>query len=83
VLRIECPLSFDEMVAALYGVVEERDIEGDEDLCGSVVVAMLTGGLDGLKEQAARIRREELHGAIEAPAFLALCRLRVAALFGP
>lgn len=80
ILRIECPLTPDEMVAALYGVVEEGDIDGDEDLCGSVVVTMLTIGLPRLKERAARIRGDELRGAIEAPTFLALCRRRVAAL---
>lgn len=82
ILRVECPLTFDEMVAALYGVVEESDIDGNEDLCGSVAVTMLTGGLPALQERAARIRHDELRGAIEAPAFLALCRRRVEALLG-
>ena len=80
VLRVECPLTFDEMVAALYGVVEEGDIDGDDELCGSAAVTLLVGGLSALNERAARIRRDEQRGAIEAPAFLALCRRRVAAL---
>ena len=80
IVRVECPLSFEEMVAALYGVVEESDIDGDEELCGSVVVTLLNGGLTALKEHAARIRRDELLGAIESPGFLALCRRRVAGL---
>jgi len=33
-----------------------------------------------LQERAARIRRDELRGAIEAPAFLVWCRRRIAAL---
>jgi len=41
VLRIECPLAFDEMVAALYGTVEAGDMASDEELCGSVAVALL------------------------------------------
>ena len=80
IVRVECPLTLDEMVAALYGIVEESDIDGDEDLCGSVAVTLLTAGLSVLKERAAKIRRDELGGAIEAPAFLALCRRRVEAL---
>ena len=80
IVRVECPLTLDEMVAALYGIVEESDIDDAEDLCGSVAVTLLTVGLSVLKERAVKIRRDELGGAIEAPAFLALCRRRVEAL---
>ena len=80
ILRVECPLTLDEMVAALYGIVEESDIDDDEDLCGSVAVTIMTVGLSALKERAAKIRRDELGGSIEAPDFLALCRRRVEAL---
>jgi hypothetical protein len=80
VLRVECPLSFDEMVAAVYGQVEEAEIEDDEDLCGCVVVSVLLGGLPALKERVRRIRHDEMAGAIASPEFLALCRRRVAAL---
>ena len=82
VLRIECPLAFDEMVAALYGVVETGDMVSDEDLCGSAVVTLLIEGLPALKERAEKIRVDESRGAIESPGFLALCRQRVAALTG-
>jgi len=80
IVRVECPLTLDEMVAALYGIFEESDIDGDEDLCGSVAVTMLICGLPALTERAAQIRHDELVGAIDAPAFLALCRRRVEAL---
>ncbi len=82
VLRIECPLAFDEMVAALYGIVEAGDMASDEELCGSVAVALLIEGLPALHERAEKIRLDERRGAIESPAFLALCRQRVAALTG-
>jgi len=82
VLRIECPLAFDEMVAALYGIVEAGDMASDEELCGSVAVALLIEGLPPLHERAGKIRLDERRGAIESPAFLALCRQRVAALTG-
>jgi hypothetical protein len=82
VLRIECPLAFEEMVAALYGFIEAEEVQDSEALCGCVAVALLIEGLAGLQERAARIRRDELSGAIASPAFLALCRQRVAALLG-
>ena len=80
VLRIECPLAFDEMVAVLYGAVEAGDMASDEDLCGSVVVTLLIEGLPALQERAEKIRLDERGDAIESPAFLALCRQRVTAL---
>jgi hypothetical protein len=82
VIRIEQPLTFDEMVAALYGTVQPGDIRADEDLCGSVVVTLLIEGLPALQARAAQLRRDEERGVIESPAFLALCRKRVAALVG-
>ncbi len=80
VLRIDCPLSFDEMVAAIYGVGLADEIDSDDGLCGVVAVILVTEGLPGLQERAAKIRRAERRGLIEAPDFLALCRQRVAAL---
>jgi hypothetical protein len=82
VLRIECPVTFDEMVAALYGAAEAGDMASDEDLCGSVAVTLLIGGLPALRESAEQIRRDERRGAIVSLAFLALCRQRVAELTG-
>ena len=83
VLRIECPLAFDEIVAALYGTVEAGDMASDEELCGSVAVALLIEGLPALQERAEKIRLNERRGTIESPAFLALCRQRVTALTRP
>jgi hypothetical protein len=82
VLRIECPLAFDEMVAALYGTTDAGDMASGEDLCGCVVVTLLIEGLPALQERAEKIRLDERRGAIESPAFLALCRQRVTALTG-
>jgi hypothetical protein len=80
VLRIECPLAFEELVAALYGAAEAGDMTSDEDLCGCVAVTLLIEGLAALGERARKIRADEGHGAVELPAFLAMCRQRVAAL---
>ena len=80
VLRIECPLAFDEMVAALYWAAEGGDLASDEDLCGSIAVTLSIEGLAVLRERARKIRVNERCGAIESPEFLALCRQRIAAL---
>jgi hypothetical protein len=82
VLRIECPLAFEEMVAALYWAAEAGDLASDEDLCGCIAVALSIEGLAALQERARKIRLNEHRGAIESPAFLALCRQRIAALTG-
>jgi hypothetical protein len=82
VLRIECPLAFEELVAALYGVAEADDMASNEDLCGSVAVTLLIQGFPALRERARKILLDERDGAIESPAFLALCRQRIAALIG-
>jgi hypothetical protein len=80
VLRVEQPLTFEEMVAALYGTVEADDIATDEDVCGSVAVTLVLEGLTALERRARRIRRDEEHGTLASPAFLAICRQRVTAL---
>jgi hypothetical protein len=82
VLRVECPLSVDEVVAALYGVVEPGDIATDEDLCGSVAVTLLLEGARSLRERVGVLRQREQLGAVESVAFLAACRERVLALLG-
>jgi hypothetical protein len=82
VLRIECPLASGEMVAALYGTAQAGDLASDEDLCGSIAVALLVEGLAALQERARKIRLNERRGAIESPEFLSLCRQRIAALTG-
>lgn len=80
VLRVEYPLTAEEMVAALYGIVESQDMSSDADLCGSVAVALSLEGLPGLQVRAARIRSDEHAGAIESESFLRVCRTRVTAL---
>ena len=79
-LRVELPLMLEEMVAAVYGVVEPEDIESDEDLCGSVAVTLLIEGLPALAARAAKLRKAEQSGTVESPEFLAMCRQSVARL---
>lgn len=80
ILRVEYPLSAEEMVAALYGAAEPRDITTDEDLCGSVAVTSSDEGMAALSARAAKIRRDEHDGTIESASFLTECRERVTAL---
>lgn len=80
VLRAEIPVTFDEMVAALYGTAQADDIANTEDLCGTVVVAVLVEGLGALESRAERLRRDELAAGVESPTFLSLCRRHAAGL---
>jgi len=80
VLRMEVPLTVEDMVAALYGVVQTDEISRDEDLCGNVAITLLIEGLPGLESRAAKLTRDEQHGYVESPEFLDLCRKRVTAL---
>jgi hypothetical protein len=52
ILHIECPLAFEEMVAALYGVIEPAEITGDDELCGCVAVTLAIEGLRSLTWRA-------------------------------
>jgi hypothetical protein len=82
ILRIEQPLAFEEMVAALYSVAEPDEIGSAEELCGSVVVTLVLEGLPGIEDLTRRLRRDEERGTVESPEFLTLCRRRVAELLG-
>ena len=80
ILCVEYPLSVEEMVAALYGVVEPQDIATDEDLCGSVAATLSNEGLAALSVRAAEIHRDEEDGTVKSVRFLTECRERVTAL---
>ena len=79
-IHLECPLTFDEVVAALYNRADADDLASAEDLCGVVAVSLLLEGLPGLMEHAEKVRLDERRGAIESPTFLTLCRQQAAAL---
>jgi hypothetical protein len=80
ILYVEYPLSVEEMVAALYGVVEAHDIASDEELCGSIAVTLAIEGLPALSARATKIRLDEQRGTIQSADFLNECRERVTAL---
>ena len=80
VLRVEYPLTAEEMVAALYGAADPDDITTDEDLCGTIAVTLSLEGLPALAARATTLRHQELRGAVDSATFLATCRARVTAL---
>jgi hypothetical protein len=80
VLRVEYPLTFDEMVAAIYGTADPADLVSDEDLCGTVAVTLSLEGLPGLSARVSKLRHAEGDSSIQSAVFLATCRQRVAAL---
>jgi hypothetical protein len=80
VLRIELPLTSEEMAAALYGIAQPDEITSSEELCGCVAVTLLLEGLPALQERAARLRASELRSGVESQEFLDFCRQRVAGL---
>lgn len=84
ILRMDLPLSFDDLVAALYAtVVTDEDLTAaDEDLRSLATVGVACTGLWGIRAQSDRIRREEADGIIESPDRLVRCRQRVREVFG-
>lgn len=82
VLRIERPMEFAEMVAALYGAVavEWDDLAADEDVWGLVAGEVTIRGMIAICADADHIERAEAAGGVDAPDWLAFCRQRVSAL---
>lgn len=80
VLRAEIPVTFDEMVAALYGTAGPEDLASAEALSGAVVVSVMLEGLPALGARSKKLRDDEVGTGIESPAFLSVCRRHVAAL---
>jgi hypothetical protein len=80
VLRVEVPLTCEEMVAALYGVVQPDEMTTGEDICGCVAVTVMLEGIPAVQARAARLCTSELRDGVESPEFLELCRQRVTEL---
>jgi hypothetical protein len=85
VLRMELPVSAEEMVAALYGEhgrLQEGDLETDEDIWRKAAIMIILDGLPVIEERADQILVEEARNALFHPEWLALCRRRVAEVTG-
>lgn len=80
VVRIDLPLSTEEMVAALYGDRERLtpvDLGSDEDVWGQIALVVIQDGLTVVDQRAALIDAQESHRTLTAPEWLTLCRRRV------
>jgi hypothetical protein len=85
VLRMELPVSADNMVAALYGEhdrLHQRDLADDEDIWVNVALVVVQDGLHAVEELAEGIREQEQTDTLAASDWLAYCRHRVAMVVG-
>ncbi|BCJ30528.1 MarR family transcriptional regulator [Actinocatenispora sera] len=81
-LRIELPLTADEMAAALYYELHlvADDLVHDQDVRDALVLAVATEGLTAVRQRAERLCAEIAAGTVDA-AWLAVCRRRLADVF--
>jgi hypothetical protein len=81
VVRMELPLSAEQMVAALYGDrghLMPDDVGTDERVWANAAVAVVQDGLAAVEQLARQIQAQEASSTLAAPGWLALCRRRVA-----
>lgn len=82
VLRVERPMSFDEMVAALYGAgLTPGELATPAKVWGHVAVSLTAFGCTWIEHQADQITAAEAAGQLDdaAAEWLATCRDAVAA----
>lgn len=86
-LRVEIPLTAEQMAAALYAYdhpsdarrVLPLDTETDEDVWRHIAVVVVSDGLHAIENLAAlEIPDQEIHGTLASPAWLRTCRRRTA-----
>jgi hypothetical protein len=79
-LRVEVPLTSEEMVAGLDGVVLPDEMTATEDRRGCVFITLLLERIPALQERAVALAKGVLCSDVESHEFLKLCRKRVAEL---
>lgn len=82
VVRIERPMTFEAMVAALYesvGVIRD-DMATPEDVWGWVALEVSTRGMTAIDAAAQDIEQSERSGTVDDPDWLEFCRDRVTTL---
>lgn len=84
-LPIDVPLSFDEMVAALYedSFLSPRELVTDEEVRGHIALAVVQDGVRVIERHADAVAESEAAGTVATPWWLAFCRQRVAEVFCP
>jgi hypothetical protein len=83
--QVELPLSFEELVATLYGpnLVAPDDLPAsDGDLRDLIMAVIACEGSRSIQEQAKDVLEAEAAGVVTAPEWLARVRQRVSALLG-
>lgn len=84
VLQLRLPVSADEMTAALYGdeQLSPADLAADENVWGFAACAIAQAGMNHIERRADQIAVEEARGTLANPAWLELCRRRIAEVTG-
>lgn len=84
-LRMDLPVSADEMIAALYrdrAVLHGTDLGADCHVWEHAALVVALDGLNSIQDTVGEIRAQEQHGKLAAPEWLTLCRQRVADVTG-
>jgi hypothetical protein len=81
-LRVELPLTADEMAAALYYEPQlvADDLVHDQDVRDALVLAVATEGLVAIRQRVSQLRDDITAGTVDA-GWLAVCRRRLADVF--
>ncbi len=84
VLRLRLPVSAAELAAALYydDHLSEADMADDTSVWGFAAVAIAADGQNAVLRRVAEIEAAQVCGTLADPAWLALCRRRVAEVTG-
>jgi hypothetical protein len=83
-LQLRLPVSAEELAAALYSddLLSPPDLATDADVWAFAAVAIVQDGLDAIQRHADEIAVAEARGELANPAWLELCRRRVAEVTG-
>jgi hypothetical protein len=83
-LQLRLPISAEELATALYDDHQlcPADLDKDENVWGFAAVAIVQDGLNAIQRRAEEIAFAESRHTLANPAWLALCRRRVAEVTG-
>ena len=84
VLQLRLPVSADDLAAALYDddQLSPADLAADENVWGFAAAAIVQDGMNAIERRADEILLAETRGTVANPAWLTLCRRRVAEVTG-
>jgi hypothetical protein len=84
-LRMDLPVSADEMSAALYrdhAILRDTDLAAGRHVWEHAALVIAMDGLTAIQDAAGAIRAQEQRGKLADPRWLALCRQRVTDVTG-